>query len=104
MEEFQNKCLVQISIEYPCFTGIRSIIVILPIRCSRDGGSSGEFLTFGSPPAAAILYYRVNCVPNTFQPVEILVLASTAGAGRMALPVSTRISARLNRVGNTVHP
>ena len=30
---------------------------------------------------------------NTFYPSEILVLAGTAGAGRMALPASTRISA-----------
>ena len=29
---------------------------------------------------------------------EILVLAGTAGAGRMAPPTSTRISARMNRV------
>ena len=33
----------------------------------------------------------------------ILVLAGTAGACRMAPPASTRISARLKRVGNAVH-
>ena len=40
----------------------------------------------------------MNCVPNTFYPSRDLVLADIAGAGRLALPTSTRISARLKRV------
>ena len=35
---------------------------------------------------------------NTFQPAEIIVLNGIAGAGEMAPPTSTRISARMKRV------
>ena len=44
------------------------------------------------------------CELTRYSLAEILVLDGTAGAGRMAPPASTRISARLKRVGNTVHP
>ena len=41
---------------------------------------------------------------HVFGLAEILVLAGTTGAGIMAAQASTRISARLKRVGNTIHP
>ena len=58
------------------------------------------------PLSRQITYSQVNCVPNAFSQAVILVLAGTAGAGglRMAPPTSARISARLKRVGSTVHP
>ena len=50
----------------------------------------------------------MNCVPEHVSAWEILVLAGTAGgmapAAAIAPPSSTRISARLIRVGNTVQP
>ena len=50
---------------------------------------------FTAPPCQCS---RVNCVPNTLQLAEILFLAGTTGAGRMAPPTSTRIPARLQCV------
>ena len=41
---------------------------------------------------------RPTVFPTLFSLAEILVLAGTAGAGRMALPASTRIATRLKSV------
>ena len=43
----------------------------------------------------------MNCVPNTFQPSRN---PRTGWHRRIAPPTSTRISARLNRVGSTIRP
>ena len=42
-----------------------------------------------------------NKLQNELQRAEIVVLAGTPGVGRLAPPASTRISARLKRVGNS---
>ena len=48
---------------------------------------------------------RAICVPNTFLSLaDILLLAGTAGASRMVIPASTRISFRLNYVQGHVSP
>ena len=44
------------------------------------------------------------CSPTRFSLAETLALAGTTGAGRMAPPTRTRISAKLKRVRDTVYP
>ena len=47
---------------------------------------------------------RVNCVPPTFSLAEIQVLVGGAVPPALAVPVSTRVSDRMKRVGSTVYP
>ena len=54
-------------------------------------------------PSAPRTFTRELRARTHFSLAEILVQAGTAGAGGMAPPISTRISARMKRVGNTVH-
>ena len=60
----------------------------------------------GRPTCSATIYSRVKCVPEPcFSLADILVLAGTAGAGRMVPPTSTRIFARLQRAQeHSSHP
>ena len=44
----------------------------------------------------------MNCVPNTFQPAEILVLIAGSVLPAPVVPASTRISTRLKCVRNIV--
>ena len=78
--------------------------------CSKDidanlqqlGVKSVDLMLMHFQRGAGMMFAR-TVFPASFSLAEILVLAGTPGAGRMAPPTSNRISARLKRV-QALHP